>query len=323
MTGIVRCGSATSLGWGNMARWWILLLFALTAPGAAFADEIVAPDHTARDATETTADQGEYPTRPWSLPPLEVRGQRKSPLVEEQRIGDYKQPRWTAQRRFPTTRVYVVPRGKSTFEYWNRWNAPLSSPIDARRVRSLYEWEFGLGHRLQFDIYLQTEATGYTGDFQLNAEKLELRYALADWGELWGNPTLYLEWSRHHREPDAVEAKLLLGGELAVGLHGGLNIVVERTLGGAMTNEYVVVGGLSKTLRDGGLALGVEGKWSLLDGKAKRFSALESAILVGPSVALSPIPPMNILLTTLLGQGTEGGDSKAVLENWLIIGWTM
>lgn len=310
-----------------MLRFWFAA--ALLLPVAAWADELVAPDHVARehDASPTADDSAPadaYPVRPWNLPPLDVKGERKSPYREEERIGDYRQPRWTAQRRFPTARVYVVPRGKSTFEYWNRWNAPLSSPIDGRRVRSLYEWEFGLGHRLQFDIYLQTEQQDYGKPFELNAEKLELRYALADWGKLWGNPTLYLEWSRHHNEPDAVEGKLLLGGELAPGTHAGLNLVCERTLGGQMTNEYVVVGGVSRVITDSVLSAGVEVKVAMLDAQGKRFSSwLEKTLLVGPSLQWSPVPPVSVLWTALLGKGWEGDKAEAVLENWLVFGYTM
>lgn len=48
----------------------------------------------------------------WVMPPIEVNG--KAPLTEEDRMGDYEQPRWTAHRRFSETRVYVIRRG-----WWN------------------------------------------------------------------------------------------------------------------------------------------------------------------------------------------------------------
>jgi hypothetical protein len=41
----------------------------------------------------------------WEMPPVDVFG--KAPLVEEDRIGAYAQPRWTAHRRLSETRVYV------------------------------------------------------------------------------------------------------------------------------------------------------------------------------------------------------------------------
>ena len=52
----------------------------------------------------------------WRMPAINVYGE--APNVEEERIGDYLQPRWTAHRRFGETRVYVVPKGMIEFEYW-------------------------------------------------------------------------------------------------------------------------------------------------------------------------------------------------------------
>jgi len=60
-----------------------------------------------------------------------VEGERVPELFEEQRIGSYQQPRWTATRRFPTTRVYVVPEGKVEFEYWLRPTFNRDAPAPA------------------------------------------------------------------------------------------------------------------------------------------------------------------------------------------------
>src|SRR5436309_2798240 len=56
--------------------------------------------------------------RSFELPPVNVVGQKPSDLREEDRVGSYGQPRWTATRRFPNTRVYVVPEGKIEGELW-------------------------------------------------------------------------------------------------------------------------------------------------------------------------------------------------------------
>src|SRR5207244_1600322 len=45
--------------------------------------------------------------RTYDLPAVTVSGARASDLREEDRVGTYGQPRWTATRRFPNTRVYV------------------------------------------------------------------------------------------------------------------------------------------------------------------------------------------------------------------------
>lgn len=118
-----------------------------------------------------------YPTRPWQLPAIEVPGEKLPELHEEELIGDYQQPRWTAQRRFPTTRMYVIPAGKAEAEYWLRYTMPTKDPTKRREVRSYYEMGFGLGHRLQFDIYFVTQQEGHGSEshIELKREQLELR----------------------------------------------------------------------------------------------------------------------------------------------------
>jgi hypothetical protein len=56
----------------------------------------------------------------------------------------------------------------------------------------------GLGHRLQLDLYLQTEQAGHQAPLEIGAEKVELRWALADWGVIPLNPTLYAEFVRNN-----------------------------------------------------------------------------------------------------------------------------
>ena len=56
------------------------------------------------------ADKQKPPADPAQLPEeTYVTGQQVSDLREEDRIGPYGQPEWTAHRRFPFTRVYVRP----------------------------------------------------------------------------------------------------------------------------------------------------------------------------------------------------------------------
>src|SRR5256885_17158642 len=50
--------------------------------------------------------------RSYELPPVNVVGQRPSDLREEDRVGSYAQPRWTATRRLPNTPRCVVPQGQ-------------------------------------------------------------------------------------------------------------------------------------------------------------------------------------------------------------------
>ena len=274
-----------------------------------------------------------YPVHPWEMEPVDVTvpGQRTG-LREEQLIGAYKQPRWTAKRRFPTTRVYVVPAGKMEFEWWFRYTAPFESPRKERELRSLWEFEMGLGHHLQLDIYLVGQQIG-ENQFQLTREKAEIRWALADWDVIPGNPTLYLEYQHQsgpasgsgtstEPKPDTLEGKLLFGGEATSRVHWGLNLQWERELWGSEADEFQLTGGLSYTVKDEELHVGIEGYGELVDEKGSYGDFKEQSYLFGPSIMWSPVRPANILLVPLFGAGVEDGKVRGVFQTYLITGWT-
>ncbi|MBI4702798.1 MAG: hypothetical protein HY744_16890 [Deltaproteobacteria bacterium] len=274
--------------------------------------------------------EAEFPVHPWELPALEVEvtGEPRPALREEERVGSYGQPRWTARRRFPTTRIYVVPAGRVAAEYWLRGTFPFEAPTAERELRSFYELELGLGHRLQLDMYLVTQQEGHGDDaaIELKREQVELRYALADWGKIWGNPTIYLEYQFRNGGHDWLEGKILLGGQIAPGWHAGLNLVLEKELGGsAWENEYAASAGLSYTLVDDVFHIGVEGYAEGHDFSGDRFDfgSSERMLLGGPSFLVSPVAPVHLLFAPLFGAGSGGeADMKAVARLWFVAGWT-
>jgi hypothetical protein len=288
------------------------------APSASSAGSAGAAPTTATAAVDT------YPVHPWELPTLEVRGAPKPSNVEDGRVGDYAQPRWTAMRRFPTTRIYVIPRGKVEAEYWMRFTAPFHHVGESREIRSFYELGMGLGHRLQLDVYLVTQQDGQ-GAIELKRQTLELRWAIADWGKIWGNPTLYVEYQNRNGENDWLEGKVLLGGEIVPRLHAGLNFVLERELGGRQENEFDVTGGLSYTLADEVFHVGAEGYVEVHDVKGDRlsFKGREQLYLAGPSLMISPIRPFHLLFAPLFGVGKgEGSDDvKGIFRLWFVSSW--
>lgn len=294
-------------------------------PTVALAQAVPAPQHEAEQHGDEGQPDRAGTVHPWTMPPLRVQGEPKPVLREEDHIGTYGQPRWTANRRFPTTRIYVAPAGKATMEVWQRYNAPTADLAGRRRIQSFIEAEFGLGHHLQLDLYVITEQQDYRGAIGVKKEKAELRWALADWGRLWGNPTVYLEWTRESGGPDAIEGKLLLGGELAPGLHAGANLAFEQEVGGpGYGHEYQATVGLSRTLVDEALSLGFEGRVELHDSRGARFTFHDTAYLLGPSLAWSPIGPAHVMWALLGGTGraTPGGSYEGALESWFIGGWT-
>ncbi len=291
---------------------WGLLWGTVTVTGWGLGQVMNPADAQRKPEEKTPAVVGRL--RSWELPPIEVTGEPLPRLVEEQRIGAYAQPRWTATRRFPTTRVYVVPEGKAVCEYW------LRAQRDGKttKYREMFEFEVGLPYRLQLDFYYRTEqkVRGDTYGPRENSSSAELRYALADWGVLPANPTVYLEYIRRDEKPDKFEAKLLLGGELVSRWHWGLNLVGEWELGGEEEHEYALTGGLSYTVTDSVFSLGLEGKAVVADVKEDRGN-YEENYLIGPSVQIKPLPMFVLNVAPLVGITQDSVDA----EIWINLGY--
>jgi hypothetical protein len=310
-------------------------LCVLCAAGSALAAETpMAGQEAAKEAPAAAASGAATSTsgaagasdaaRPEHDETIEIRGGGPPKPVEDGHVGDYEQPRWSATRRFPTTRVYVMPKGRVEAEYWMRYTAPFAHSGANREIRSFYELGFGLGHRLQADVYLVTQQEGQ-GPIEVKRQTFELRWAIADWGKLWGNPTLYVEYQNRNGENDYLEAKILLGGEIAPRLHGGLNLVIERELGGNREDEWNLTGGVSYTVVDQVFHVGAEGYVEVHDVKGGRFefAHTEQLFLAGPSFMVSPVEPFHLLFAPLFGAGKGGGGDK--LEGrfrlWFVSAW--
>jgi hypothetical protein len=294
----------------------ILLLGATTASRG----QIVNPADTMRELSPTTQPTAAAPAtaptkgrmRSYEMPPVTVVGQTPGVLTEEQPIGPNEQPRWTAERRFPGTRIYVQPPGVAQFEFWLRPTVPRSGPT---QLRSLAELELGLPYRFQLDLYLRTESQN-NADTQVG-ESVEIRWALADWNKIWGNPTLYLEWSRLENESDSIEAKLLLGGEIAPRWHWGVNLSDELQTGGDRENEIEVTAGVSYTLVDSRFSVGAETECGAVDTHNHRGTFNDKFFFLGPSFQYRPTEQVHIDFAPLAGIGGESPAFRA----YLVIGY--
>jgi hypothetical protein len=271
---------------------------AMAGPGTSSAD---AP----QDATEP-ADPGRR-LGSWEKPAIVVEGTRLSPYREEDLIGGYEQPRWTAHRRFAGTRVYVRPEGQVDVEQWFRWKNSKNGPDE---LVTQTEIEFGLPHRFQLDYYLITR--NKDGEPTKVDNALEVRYAFADWGRVWGNPTLYVEWISQDSDPDKVETKLLLGDQLAPGWHWGTNLVWEQETGGARTSTYEFTAGLSRTAIDDRFSWGLETKLEWEDEAGSRGNYSKDMRL-GPSFQWRPIPQMHFDFAPLFGLTSDSLRSDVYL----------
>jgi hypothetical protein len=288
-------------------------LIAVAALGIPARAQVVNPADKQRPPSLDQELQEAGRLRSWEMPATVVRGEPGQVLREEDLIGPYKQPRWTATRLFPTTRVYVRPPGQFGAEYWTRVKTPRDGPST---VETQYEVEVGLPGRLQLDLYLVHEKTGSEGEIDVAEQKYEVRYALADWGKIWGNPTLYFEWVERSESPDGLEAKLLLGGGIAEGWHWGSNLVYEHEVSGERESEYSITGGVSHTLSDEKLALGGEIKAGATDTKEDRGD-FTNFFEIGPSLQYRPVPAMHIDVAPLIGIG----DDSRRYDIFIVLGW--
>ncbi len=125
-----------------------------------------------------------------TLPPVVVEAKRLDPFDT---VGEYNQPVWTTTRMFPSTRAYVMtPPGNVKYEKWFDFRDRRDGPT---QIRMRDEIAIGLGNRLELDLYAHTVYDGPSDarEFNWRGFSWEIRYALADWGKIPGNPTLYFE----------------------------------------------------------------------------------------------------------------------------------
>lgn len=233
------------------------------------------------------------------LPAVVVTGEstnsRPGWLQEEQYVGPYNQPEWTTERRFPGTRVYLqqTPWGTG-FEQWVRFRN-FRDGTDETRFQE--EFELGLPYRFQVDLY-EIWAVDQDREVSQDEYSFEVRYALADWGEIPLNPTLYLEYAQHDHDPNTIEGKILLGTDFSPHWHWGLNLACEQELSGAENTELAVSQGLSYTLVDQKLDAGVEMEYY---HEKATGSPAQNEFLIGPSVQWRPASWCHLDLAPLIG----------------------
>jgi hypothetical protein len=170
----------------------------------------------------------------------------------------------------------------------------------AGETKHRFQEEVGMGlpHRFQVDAYENwTVADGVARQENI---ALEVRYALADWGRIPMNPTLYVEYKFAAAGADALEAKLLLGDEIGCGWRYGVNAVYEQELGGARTTEMALAGALGWTVLDQKLSVGSEVKYVSVT-EAETRGTPEEEMLLGPSLQWRPTASTHLDVVPLFG----------------------
>lgn len=235
---------------------------------------------------------GEVTTPPTRLPEVTVTDDE--PLNEERPIGANNQPEWTARRRFTTTRVYVQPPWQ--FEAESGWDAtyPRQGPPSHLLTQ---EFELGLPYRFQVD-YEYAEAIN-NGHWRYDSSSFEVRWALAEWGEIPLNPTLKAEWKLNNADADAYELSVAFGDELAPGWHWGSDLFYEQQVGTDREREFAATLAVSDSVIDETLGIGFEMKFTDETDKDDRVSHLQ--FQVGPSLQWRPTPRTHLDIVPLLG----------------------
>lgn len=194
----------------------LLTVTSVTSLYGQYSNSAISRGSAARDTVKATITMNEV-----------IVTTKKHPL--QTKVGEYNQPLWSTMRMFPSTRVYVMnPPGTGMYEKWfdirDRRNGPA-------QIRMRDEFTFGLGKRLQLDLYSHTVYDGEAGNktFAWRGFSWEVRYALADWGKIWGNPTLYFEHKLLNGNM-GIEPKLLLGDNIGTNGIWGLNLIYEGNL---------------------------------------------------------------------------------------------
>ncbi len=301
-----------------------LLLSVLIAGGSAPAQDGAKPVFPKDKSAEEAKNPPPPPTaapepQPAEAPEVEVTAKR---LKEEDPVGPYHQPEWTTHRRFPGTRVYIqTPPGASEFEQWIevRMKKDRQEPTETRLRQ---EFAFGIGERVQLDLYMNEEhvTDNQDSEFKWRGWSAEGRWALADWGKIFGNPTLYFEYLFFDGAPDKIEPKLLFGGEIAPRWHWGANLIYERELAGQhdRDEELAATAAASYAIIDRKVSLGAELTFSY---EAEKESGVDTErtreVLLGPSLQWRPLERVHIDVAPLWGLT---GESKR-MKMFIVFGW--
>lgn len=242
-------------------------------------------------------------------PEIEVHG---TPLHEAQAIGPYAQPEWTTERRFPTTRVYLqqTPWAQGVEGWWRgQWYKDGTS-----KHRYEAEYELGLPHRMQLDLY-QAWQTDKAHVNKTEYTSAEWRYALADWGKIPLNPTLYGEAKYVPDGPNVLEGKLLLGDQIGQRIHWGVNFVWEEETGGERTRELACSHAAGYTLIDQKFSVGYELNYARESVAGERADP-EKSLVIGPSVQWRPTRNTHLDLVPMFGVTT----AAPRLQSYLVFG---
>lgn len=237
--------------------------------------------------------------------------------VDESSAADPRQPHWTARPLFSETQVYVLPKGVAAFVFDLR---PTTGADGQTVTQSAYRAEFGLPARFQLGLRAAGQTNGRGGAVgNIDAQALEVRWGVAEWGRAFGNLTVLGGWTEASRGPDVGEVKLLLGGSLARAWRWGSNVGWTQEASGERAIDRTLTAGVSYTA--GAVAsVGVETRFALVDrlaAEGRSRTSMARELLTGPSLQIRPVRRLYLDVAALFGADTVSPRSRASL----MAGW--
>jgi len=250
------------------------------------------------------------------IPPVTVEARQES----QELVGPYQQPRWSARGRFSgDTDVYVLPPGEFFVDADYRATIPKHG-----RTAHLFtqEFEAGLPHRIQLAYENNVEIKD--GHSQVTEQTFEARYALADWGKIPLNPTLFAEYKLGVGKdfgaqenpgdpipglPDAFEIRILLGEQLTPRLQWALNLFHEQQTGGEREWETGFSQAFSYSLLDEDLKVGMEMQFIRETEFDSRWDP-EYQFNIGPSFTWKPSRRSRLDVAALFGTTEDSPSAK-------------
>ena len=227
----------------------------IVAPGESYLPDAPKADDKKLDNPAPEQNKPEPPTRPLEpiapavepLPPppssalpLSNGPQTAAPRYSSLVHGHKPSPSWTQDRNFSTTRFWLLDPGQFAIETWAdlRFNHDFGGTVGRPNGDWLFqnEIEIGVFPHVQIDIYenlLYNDDGSGTGNRSLQQEgvQLEARIAIPSYyGQIFGNPVVYVEFHPRHNQPDRGEIKLLLGGALSDRVFVAVNPYLESNL---------------------------------------------------------------------------------------------
>lgn len=197
-----------------------------------------------------------------------------------------------ADRRYygETYNAVTAPKGALDVEVWSTYLAPPSGAAAGSPYVLRHQAEIETGITDRWDVALYGVARQIEGSAtEVEASKLETRFALARPGEWIVDPVLYLEAKKTFVEdrPFSVEEKLILGKDLGP-LNLALNAAAEQEfVGGKTDTEWSYAIGSSweivPALRIGAEAFGSVARVIAASGQA----TTEAPLWAGPAVSLA------------------------------------